>query len=451
MRISTAWFQQMGVNAMQNQTNKLSKTQLQLSTGLKNLTPADDPAAATRTLDLNGTIDKTMQYQANIGFGLDRNTIQDSALTNAVNALQSVRTLAVQGLNTGVLLESDKQALAQQAKQALDNLVGIANTQNANGEYIFSGNLSDVPPFKFDTTIVPPLSQPTGYVYQGGVTQRVLQISPDRQVADGDLGFAVFEDIPSVSLAATANQGKQSVFQVLNTFVDALNGKFSPVNASISGARFLQNGIDYSAGGKAFDLSVDGGASATIDIPAGNYTSLNDLVAAVNTSINASSLNQAVVARAAGNKIQFVSATAGSASAVQISNDSNGVLTDFGFDPAGQSGLGADASTSINVDGTPKDVGTTYAKTVNDVLIDIDAAMKKFGEAQARAGARLNALDDQQSLNEKYLVDTKTTLSDTQDLDYADAISRYNLQEVGLQSAQQAYSKIQKLSLFNYL
>lgn len=451
MRISTPWAQQLSVNAMQSQSVKLNKTQMQLSTGMKNLTPADDPAAATRTLDLNGTIDKTTQYQANIGMATDRNNIQDSALNNAVNALQSARTLAVQGLNTAVLTTTDKQALAQQVQQILADVAGIANTQNANGEYIFSGNLSSVPPFKNDTTVVPPLTQPTGYVYQGGVTQRVIQISPDRQVADGDLGYTVFEDIPSVGLAATANQGKQSIFQVLNTFMDALNGKFSPVNASIAGNRFLQNGIDYSAGGKSFDLAVDGGGTATIDIPAGNYTSLNDLVAAVNTGITGSSLNQSVVARAAGNKIEFVSTTQGATSSVQISNDASGVLTDLGFDPAGQSGIGADASTLINVDGTPKDMKVVYDKTVNDVLVDLDSAMKKFGEAQARVGARLNALDDQKSLNEKYILDTKSTLSVTQDLDYADAMSRFNLQNLALQAAQQSFSKVQKLSLFNYM
>lgn len=450
MRISTPWAQQLGVNAMQNQNAKLFKTQMQLSTGLQNLTPADDPAASIRGLDLQESIALTTQHQSNIEMARARNNIEDSALNNAVNSLQRARELAVKSLNTGVLTASDKQAIQQEINQLKDNMLGIANTKNANGEYIFSGNLSSVPPFKYDTTVVPPLSEPTGYVYQGGVTQRVLQISQDRQVADGDLGYTVFEDIPSASLAAVANQGKQSVFNTLATFANALDGKFTPVNAAISGGRFLQNGIDYSAGGKSFDLAVDGGSPFTVDIPAGNYTSLQALVDAVNTGIG-SPLNTTVVARAAGNNIEFVSATSGAASSIQISNDTTGVLSDFGFNPLGQSAVGADASTQINVDGTPMDMQAVYDKTVNDVLVDIDAAMQKIGEAQARVGARGNALDDQQLQNEKYITDTKTTLSATEDLDYAEAMSRFSLQNIALQAAQQSFTKVQKLSLFNYM
>ena len=42
-------------------------------------------------------------------------------------------------------------------------------------------------------------------------------------------------------------------------------------------------------------------------------------------------------------------------------------------------------------------------------------------------------------------------VSELQDLDFAEAVSRLNLQSVALQAAQQAYVKIQGLSLFNYL
>jgi len=49
------------------------------------------------------------------------------------------------------------------------------------------------------------------------------------------------------------------------------------------------------------------------------------------------------------------------------------------------------------------------------------------------------------------MVQLKTTLSTTQDLDYAEAISRLELEQVGLQAAQQSFTRIQGLSLFNYL
>ena len=63
----------------------------------------------------------------------------------------------------------------------------------------------------------------------------------------------------------------------------------------------------------------------------------------------------------------------------------------------------------------------------------------------------MNALDRQESTNDDYILDMQTTKSDIGDLDYAEAISQFNLQNISLQAAQQAYTRVQNLSLFNYL
>ena len=70
---------------------------------------------------------------------------------------------------------------------------------------------------------------------------------------------------------------------------------------------------------------------------------------------------------------------------------------------------------------------------------------------EASVGARLNALDNQEELNADFVLNMKTVLSATEDLDYAEAISKFNLQTVSLQAAQQAFTQVKKLSLFNYL
>ena len=63
----------------------------------------------------------------------------------------------------------------------------------------------------------------------------------------------------------------------------------------------------------------------------------------------------------------------------------------------------------------------------------------------------MNALDNQEGNNADFVLDMKTVLSATEDLDYAEAISKFNLQTVSLQAAQQAFTQVKKLSLFNYL
>ncbi|MFI3135456.1 MAG: flagellar hook-associated protein FlgL [Methylococcaceae bacterium] len=310
MRISTSWSQQLSVNAMQSQQAKMSKTQLQLSSGLKNLTPSDDPIAITKGLDLTATLNKTTQYQENINAARTTNTLESSALSNAMDVLQNARDLAVQGLNSGVLKDSDKQALGHQMQQALNNMVSLANTTHANGDYIFSGYQTKTPPFKQDASSIPPT-----FVYQGDANQKLLQVSPDRQVADSDPGSDVF------AYNSAVDGTPQNIFNTLSTLADALS---NPTAA-------------------------------------------------------------------------------------------------------------------------------TYDTTVKNALTDLDAGLQKISNTQAKSGSRLKALDDQEGQNEKLLLDTKSTLSNVQDLDYAQAISQYSQQEMVLQAAQQSFSKIQKLSLFNYL
>ena len=86
-----------------------------------------------------------------------------------------------------------------------------------------------------------------------------------------------------------------------------------------------------------------------------------------------------------------------------------------------------------------------------DAITDIQSAMDNVLTVRAKIGARLNALDTQKEINEELILQSEKTLSGIQDLDYAEAISRLNLQLVGLQASQQAFTRVQNLSLFNYL
>jgi flagellar hook-associated protein 3 FlgL len=45
----------------------------------------------------------------------------------------------------------------------------------------------------------------------------------------------------------------------------------------------------------------------------------------------------------------------------------------------------------------------------------------------------------------------ESALSDAEDLDLAEALSRFELEQVALQAAQQTFNMVQGLSLFNYL
>ena len=150
MRISTSWAQHTAVNSILDQQSKLQQTQMQLSTGKKLLTPSDDPAAAARSIDLNQGIKQTEQYQSNINAARQRLALEDGVLQNAVDVLHRIKELGVQGLND-TNSPSDRIIIATEMETLNEHLVGLANTRNANGEYLFSGFKSTTQPFSKNT------------------------------------------------------------------------------------------------------------------------------------------------------------------------------------------------------------------------------------------------------------------------------------------------------------
>ncbi len=84
-------------------------------------------------------------------------------------------------------------------------------------------------------------------------------------------------------------------------------------------------------------------------------------------------------------------------------------------------------------------------------LNDLDAIMKNFQTIRASVGARQNAAENQKTVNDDLIYSSKEILSNTQDVDIAEAVIELNKRLTGLQAAQQTYTKIQGLSLFNFL
>ncbi len=308
MRISTSWAQQTSVNSMLNQQSRLNQTQMQLSTGKKLITSADDPAAAARIIDFKQSIKQTEQYQSNINTARQRLTLEDSVLQGATDILQRVNELGVRGLNA-TNSQSDRTAIAVEMEELNQQLLGLANTRNANGEYLFAGFRSATQPFSKNTS-------GGGYSYAGDSKQRAIQIGSTRQIADGDYGTNAF-GVPTGPLPATV-----------------------PVPGAITN---IFEAIDKFA----TDLRNDTPNSASLD--------------------------------------------------------------------------------------------------------DISKSLDKMLTVRASVGTRLNVLDNQEGNNADFVLNINTVLSQTEDLDYAEAISRFTQQTVSLQAAQQAFAQVKKLSLFNYL
>ena len=401
MRISTHQLQQQGINSMLEQQSRMSKTQLQVSTGRRILTPADDPAASAQVLGLTQVKEVIVQHQANADAARARLALEESALTGVGDLLQRVRELAVQASNS-VLSNGDRAAIAKEVRQRLDELLSLSNTKDANNEYVFAGHQGLTQPFSANAS--------GGFNYNGDEGQRYLQIGPSRQVAVGDSGTAVFRAIRNgngtfTTRENTANTGTGVIDP------GTVSGTFVPDTYTLAFIQVLSTDpVTYTITGAASGL-----------VASGTYAS--------GSGITFNGVQTSVTGTPAHGDSFTVSSSANQDIFTTVQNFAQALETPLSS-PAGQA---------------------HFSNTMNRTLIDLDRSLDNVIEVRARVGARLNAIDAQKDINDSFKLQIQETLSNLQDLDYAEAVSRLNLQITGLQAAQQSFIKIQGLSLFNFL
>lgn len=401
MRISTSQTYQQAVSNILNQQAQLTRTQSQLGSGRRLLTPADDPAAASQALSVQQALSSTTQYQANSNAARARLEMEETALTSIGDLLQHVRVLAVQA-NNATQNNETRAAIAIEVRARLDELLALANTTDATGEYLFAGFQGKTLPFS--------LGAGGAYTYSGDQGQRYLQIGPTRQVAVGDSGSEVFQAIRNgngtfTTAHNTANTGSGIISP------GAVNGTFVSDTYTLSFTQALPaDPITYTVTG-----AMSGGVAS------GTYAS--------------------------GAAISFNGA--------QISVSGTPANGDrFTISPSANQDMFTTLKNMAVALETPVPDTAAQAKlnnTMNRTLTDLDQAFGNVLEIRTNVGARLNAVDSQQGQHESLGVELQKTLSFLQDLDYAQAASLLNQQLVALQAAQQAFVKTQNLSLFNYL
>ncbi len=206
-RISTYMLSQRAVNAMLERQSNASDTQLHISSGKRIMTPSDDPAGAARVISYTREIETLEQYEINANRATTRLGLEETALVGTENILQRVRELTVQG-GSDLLTPQNRQAIAAEIWELRGELIGLANTRDSQGEYIFAGYQTGTQPFE---------ELVGGAVdYNGDLGGRELQISRTRQIADGNNGYEVFVDVDTAT-------GKRSMFDTLSEIASDLD------------------------------------------------------------------------------------------------------------------------------------------------------------------------------------------------------------------------------------
>lgn len=190
MRISSLQAFNNGVTGLGRNYSNLIRTQEQISSGNRILTPADDPVASVRLLQLEQQQAVLKQYKDNLT-AADNSLVQEETTLRSVNdVLQKVRELAVKA-GGGALSAEDRRSISKELEEREGELLNLMNSRNARGEYLFSGNLGKTAPF---------VRNPDGtYSYMGDEGQRSLQVASSSNVAINDNGKRLFENVTNAN------------------------------------------------------------------------------------------------------------------------------------------------------------------------------------------------------------------------------------------------------------
>src|SRR2546421_1321946 len=111
------------VNRLQARTQH---AQEEIGSGLRVNKPSDDPGVISDILQINATLSRNNQIGKNLDGVTTEVSAAELALTSAINALDAISTLGVQGASFNQSAEQRAQ-LAVQVQDQLQNLVGDAN------------------------------------------------------------------------------------------------------------------------------------------------------------------------------------------------------------------------------------------------------------------------------------------------------------------------------------
>ena len=106
---------------------------------------ADPGARLDRTLADNA------QFARNSNIIQSRLNYEESSLADATGLLQAARDLALAGANSS-LGPPERRMLANDVRQQLSALLDVANRDDSNGEFLFSGTSTATRPFAISST-----------------------------------------------------------------------------------------------------------------------------------------------------------------------------------------------------------------------------------------------------------------------------------------------------------
>lgn len=404
MRVSTSMIYEQGVRSLSQRQESMFKLSEQLSTSKRINRPSDDPVGAARVQNLVQSQSRTTSFTANGKAAGSLLAVSENQIGSAVNVLQDLLQLTVQAGN-GALSDADRLSLSVQAENGFKQMLSIANSDDGNGVYLYSGLKGTTRPFVETTAGV--------VAYVGDQGTREMQIDATRSLPVSDNGNDVFmrvrngngDFVPSYNPANTGSG-------VIDTG--------SVTNASLLTGHNYQ--INFTVVAGVTQYSVTDTNTATVVVPATNYKDKADIGfdgMTVNISGQPANGDSFTVVPSSSQSV-FSSIT----ELVQM------LKAPIARNPTAQANAQSDQSA---------------------VLTNLQGALENILKTQTAIGARQLEIDSVKETNDGLDLQYSSTISEIQDLDYTKALSDFMQAQTTLQAAQQTFQKVQGMSLFNYI
>jgi flagellar hook-associated protein 3 FlgL len=402
MRISSNTLFDSNVATLGQQQSRLVQTQQQIASGKRLTSAAIDPAGATRALDLTQADAILTQQTANRSAARDPVSLSESTLQSVTTLIQDAKTSAIYAGN-GTLNATDRAALATDLSGRLQELVGLANTKDASGNYLYSGFQSNTTPF---------VATPAGVSYFGDDGQRLMQVAAGRQIPTSDSGADVFMRIKNGNGA----------------FVTQTNVAPANTGSGVISAGSVTNPAALT--GNNYSIMFSGGPGA-------------QTYSVTNTTTGLPVTGQTAQTYVAGQAIAF-----------------DGMQLTIQGAPASGDSFTVSPSTNVSLFKTLSDmitalnapvVGSSLTNALNTGMTNLDNALGSVLNTRANLGLRLNEIDALQSTGDNMGLQLKQSLSALQDTNVTQAISDLTQQQTSLQAAQKTFAQVSALTLFTYI
>jgi len=401
MRITTNMVYDRNISSLNSANERLSTAYEQLMTGEKFKSAGEDPSGMSQKLALTKEIDLFKQYGVN-GSLLENSLGHEETVLTALNtAMTSAQTL-IQKANDSAVGYEDRQAIASELEGLQKQMFDLMNSKNSQGEYIFGGNQSKTQPFIQDAS--------GNYIFQGDTGQRKIQVSPTVQIAANDSGFNLFEIVPT---RRTSSAGSANIQVGV-----ADQGHFDS---------FYRNNYDPSLASNQYTVNTIAGTPDTYEIRDGGGTLLQsgDYVA--------------------GNKIPF------NGLELTLSLPAGGAAQNFVLDPPQNNNILDGMSDFITALRDPNITPDTFQLKVADATAHMKNARLNVDQGLGEIGGRMNGLEQVMGSNEGLSTLNQQARAKVSEADLYEVIATLSKEDVALSATQLSFSKISKLTLFDYI